>query len=126
MIDALDHLVLTVSDMEATTRFYVDVLGFAEIHFGENRRALRCGQQKINLHVAGDEISPYAAHPQPGSADLCFLTSRPLDGVERYRRHCGIHVELGPVERSGVRGPIRSIYIRDPDENLIEISESIS
>jgi catechol 2,3-dioxygenase-like lactoylglutathione lyase family enzyme len=121
-IDALDHLVLTVRDLQATTVFYTRVLGMTEITFGQGRRALSFGAQKINLHQAGREFEPKAATPTPGSADLCFVTTvRPAD-VLAHLDACGVPVVEGPVMRTGARGPITSVYCRDPDENLIEIS----
>lgn len=121
-ISALDHLVLTVSDMEATVAFY-ERLGMRREVFGEDRVALRFGTQKLNLHVAGAEIAPYARRPAPGSADLCFLVEGALEDVEAELAAAGIPTELGPVERIGARGAIRSLYLRDPDGNLIELSE---
>jgi len=121
-IDALDHLVLTVDDIEATCAFYTRVLGMREISFGEGRRALAFGTQKINLHRHGREFEPKAEHPTPGSADLCFITATPLDRVVAHLGACGVAVLDGPVARTGARGPIRSVYFRDPDRNLIEVS----
>lgn len=121
-IDRLDHLVLTVRDSAATGAFYRDMLGMDVVTFGEGRTALRFGGQKINLHVAGHEVDPKAARPTPGSADLCLITATPLpDCIERLRRR-GVPIELGPVTRTGARGPIESIYLRDPDGNLVEVS----
>jgi catechol 2,3-dioxygenase-like lactoylglutathione lyase family enzyme len=122
-IAGLDHLVLTVADVEVTCAFYARVLGMRVETFGGGRKALRFGGQKINLHAAGHEIEPHAARPLPGSADLCLL----LDGttVEEARAHlaaCGVPVELGPVRRTGARGPVTSVYLRDPDGNLLELS----
>jgi catechol 2,3-dioxygenase-like lactoylglutathione lyase family enzyme len=121
-VDRLDHLVLTVRDIEATLAFYCSMLGMEAVTFGEGRRALLFGAQKINLHLAGREYEPKAAHPTPGSADLCFLTSEPLERVLEQLRVCGVAVEVGPVRRTGATGPIRSVYVRDPDGNLIEIA----
>jgi len=122
-IDSLDHLVLTVVDIGATCRFYCDVLGFAEITFGGGRKALRCGSQKINLHVCGQELEPKAERPVPGSADLCFITTAPIAVVvERLQAHSVLVLE-GPVLRTGAMGPIDSVYCRDPDGNLIEIAK---
>lgn len=122
MIDRLDHLVLTVRDIEATCRFYEQVLGMKAVTFGNGRWALQYGQQKINLHQAGLEFEPKAKHPVPGSADLCFITSVPLEQIESHILACGIEIVEGPVQRTGAMGPIISVYVRDPDENLIEIS----
>ena len=122
MIFRLDHLVLTVRDLEAAVRFYTEVLGMERVRFGAGRTALRFGGQKINLHVAGQEIEPNAAHPTPGSADLCFIMEQPLDAVVEHLRNCGVPLVLGPVPRTGALGPIQSIYLRDPDGNLVELS----
>ena len=121
IIDRLDHLVLTVSDIEATCTFYTEVLGMREVSFGENRKALAFGSQKINLHQAGREFELKAARPIPGSADLCFITSTPLLEVIEHLRSRGIEITEGPVQRTGALGPITSIYFRDPDLNLIEV-----
>lgn len=118
----LDHLVLTVRDLERTIRFYADVLGMEPITFGDGRRALRFGDQKINLHQAGREFEPKAARPVPGSADLCFTTATPLAEVVSDLGRAGLTIELGPVRRTGARAELESIYLRDPDGNLIEIA----
>lgn len=122
----VDHWVLTVTDLERTCWFYTQALGMEEIRFGADRRALRFGTQKINLHQVGQEFKPKAQHPTPGSADLCFLTGTPVMEVERQLRDLGIPLEAGPVPRTGTQGPILSIYIRDPDGNLIEIANPIN
>jgi catechol 2,3-dioxygenase-like lactoylglutathione lyase family enzyme len=124
-IDRLDHLVLTVRDLESTCEFYTTVLGMSIVTFGDNRKALQFGQQKINLHQAGQEFEPKAAAPTPGSADLCFITSTPLEHVITHLQTCGVTIEEGIVARTGALGGIRSIYIRDPDGNLIELSNAI-
>lgn len=121
-IERLDHLVLTVADIDATVDFYERVLGMTPVTFGQGRRALVFGQQKINLHRAGAEFEPKAHRATPGSADLCFITSTDLDDVEQHVRDLGVQIEEGPVDRTGALGPIRSIYFRDPDFNLIEVS----
>jgi catechol 2,3-dioxygenase-like lactoylglutathione lyase family enzyme len=121
-VDRLDHLVLTVSDLDATVAFYTDVLGMEAQTFGDGRRALHFGQSKINLHVAGHEFEPKAAHPAPGSADLCFIVDDPLEAVTAHLAARGVAVIDGPVERTGARGTLRSVYLRDPDNNLIELS----
>jgi catechol 2,3-dioxygenase-like lactoylglutathione lyase family enzyme len=121
-IDRLDHLVLTVQDIEATCDFYERVLGMTAVTFGAGRRALAFGRMKINLHQSGKELEPKAEHPTPGSADLCFITGMPIDDVAGHLRDCGVPVEEGPVRRTGALGPIISIYFRDPDRNLIEVS----
>ena len=123
-VDSLDHLVLTVRDIDAAVSFYVGVLGMTRIEFN-GRIALRFGVQKINLHGIGEEFSPYAAKPIPGSADLCFLTSLPVKEWLDHLASKGISVEQGPVHRTGATGAILSIYIRDPDQNLIEISNIV-
>jgi catechol 2,3-dioxygenase-like lactoylglutathione lyase family enzyme len=121
-IDRLDHLVLTVRDVDATCSFYVRVLGMQLVTFGEARKALAFGRQKINLHQAGREFEPKAALPTPGSADLCLITDVPLDEAIAHLTACGVAVVEGPVMRTGATGPIRSVYFRDPDGNLIEVS----
>lgn len=122
---ALDHLVLTVTDPDATCRWYRQVLGMEEITFGEGRRALRFGQQKINLHHQGAEIDPKALRPTPGSADLCLLTDTPIAEVMKHLSNLGVAVESGPVDRTGATRPLKSIYLRDPDRNLIEIANAL-
>jgi catechol 2,3-dioxygenase-like lactoylglutathione lyase family enzyme len=121
-IDRLDHFVLTVRDIDATCDFYTRVLGMTVVTFGEGRKALQFGQQKFNLHRAGHEFEPKATVPTPGSADLCFITTKPLPEVEAHLAAQGVAVLEGPVARTGALGPIRSLYLRDPDGNLIEIS----
>ena len=121
-IERLDHLVLTVRDIDVTCEFYANVLGMETVTFGEGRKALQFGQQKINLHQAGHEFEPKATVPTPGSADLCFITDTPLAAVEGHLRSQGIDILEGPVARTGALGPIQSLYVRDPDGNLIEIS----
>ncbi|MDJ0826246.1 MAG: VOC family protein [Rhodobacter sp.] len=123
---ALDHLVLTVRDIEATVGFFCGVLGMEKELFrpadGTERVALKFGAQKINLHLAGAEFEPKADRPTPGSGDLCFLTETPLaEWVARFEAN-GVDVEIGPVARTGATGPLMSIYVRDPDGNLIEVS----
>lgn len=123
-IRALDHLVLTVADPEASVAFY-ERLGMRREEFGEGRIALRFGDQKINLHQAGRPIQPHARRPTPGSADVCLLVEGTLDDAERELERAGVVFELGPVERTGATGPIRSLYLRDPDGNLVELSQRI-
>jgi catechol 2,3-dioxygenase-like lactoylglutathione lyase family enzyme len=122
-IDRLDHLVLTVRDIEETCQFYSTVLGMEIVTFGSGRCALSFGNQKLNLHEAGNECKPHAEKPTPGSADLCFISSVPLSAVVDHFRARAVPVIEGPVERTGATGKIRSVYLRDPDKNLIEISE---
>lgn len=124
-IDSLDHLVLTVRDVEATCTFYQRVLGMQVVTFGAGRKALAFGAQKINLHQAGREFEPKAERPTPGSGDLCFLTSVPLVQVQAHLAECGVTVSDGPVRRTGAQGPILSVYFRDPDMNLIEVSNPL-
>ena len=128
VIDSLDHLVLAVRDIDATIAFYRDWLGMQVVTFGADRKALSFGQQKINLHVAGEEFDPpaiKAADPVPGSADLCFLTAVPIADVMVRADALGIAIEEGPERRTGARGPINSVYARDPDGNLIEVSNRL-
>ncbi len=120
-MDRLDHLVLTVADIEATVAFYVRVLGMRAETI-EDRQALRFGRQKINLHAAGHEFEPKAAHPTPGSGDLCFIAEGSLDDVIAHLAGCGIEIETGPVPRTGALGAMHSVYLRDPDRNLVEIA----
>ena len=121
VIDRIDHIVLTVADIARTIDFYTRALGLKAITFG-NRKALTFGRQKINLHLHGHEFEPKAAHPIPGSGDLCFITSDPLEEVRRHLTELSIPIEEGPVERTGAVGRLLSLYLRDPDNNLIEIS----
>jgi len=121
-ITALDHLVLTVADVDETVGFYQRVLGMRPVAFGAGRRALEFGTSKINLHQAGAEVTPHAARPVPGSADLCLITTTPPGQVLAHLSAEHVPVEDGPVPRTGARGPITSVYIRDPDDNLIEIA----
>ena len=121
-IDRLDHLVLTVADIDATIAFYTSVLGMTAVTFAGGRRALAFGAQKLNLHPAGREFSPCARMPTPGSADVCLITTTPLAQAMAHVRACGVAIEVGPVKRTGATGPIESFYFRDPDGNLIEVS----
>lgn len=121
-IESLDHLVLTVADIDATCAFYERVMGMRTVVFGTGRKALVFGNQKINLHQQHHEFEPKAEHPTPGSADLCFVTSTPVDAVIARLCACGVEILEGPVPRTGARGPIVSVYFRDPDANLIEVS----
>lgn len=122
MIESLDHLVLTVADIEATVAFYCGVLGMERVSFAGGRTALAFGRQKINLHQKGREFEPKAKTPLPGSADLCFVAALPLDQVRARLDRAGVVIEEGPVARTGAVGPITSLYVRDPDGNLIELS----
>ncbi len=120
-LEQLDHLVLTVANIDATVDFYTEVLGMEVVKF-EGRKALSFGIQRIQIEQRGHEFNPRAAHPTPGSADLCFITTAPLPEVIEYLTSQRIHIEEGPVERTGAIGDLKSIYVRDPDRNLIEIS----
>jgi len=119
---SLDHLVLTVRSIEATCAFYAGVLGMEVVTFGEGRKALAFGSQKINLHERGKEFEPKAGQPTPGSADLCFITDTPLSEVVEHLNTLSVPILEGPVARIGAVGPIQSVYFRDPDANLIEVS----
>jgi catechol 2,3-dioxygenase-like lactoylglutathione lyase family enzyme len=121
-IERLDHFVLTVKDIQRTCDFYSRVLGMQTISFGDNRKALVFGSQKINLHEKGREFEPKAFRPTPGSADLCFISKDQMPEMLDYLRSQGVEIEDGPVSRTGARGPIISVYFRDPDQNLIEVS----
>ena len=121
-IDRIDHVVLTVQNIEATCAFYARVLGMRPMTFGGNRRALAFGRQKFNLHEAGREFEPKAARPAPGSIDLCLVTATPLADVIAHLQQCNVVIVEGPVAKTGATGPIRSVYFRDPDGNLIEVS----
>lgn len=125
----LDHLVLTVADISATAGFYAAALGMTPQTFvgadGSTRHALTFGQSKINLHQRGAEFEPKAAHPTAGSADLCFITDMPLARCQAHLTAQNIAIEQGPVARTGATGPLISLYIRDPDGNLIEIANQI-
>ena|SRR5687768_9044802 len=121
-IARLDHLVLIVADLDRTVAFYRDVLGMEPVVFGADRTALTFGHSKINLHLAGHEFEPKAARPVPGSADLCLVVDGDLDDVRVELDQHGIAIEEGPVERTGALGSITSVYVRDPDGNLIELS----
>ena len=125
-INALDHLVLTVADIDATCAFYGRVLGMHTITFGEGRRALAFGVQKLNLHQRGHEFEPKADRPTPGAIDVCFITQVPVAEVIAHLQKCGVVVLEGPVQRTGAQGPILSVYFRDPDLNLIEVSNDLS
>lgn len=121
-IDRIDHFVLTVADIAATCAFYERALGMTVVEFGAGRKALAFGGQKINLHQKGREFEPKARHPTGGSADFCLTTTVPLDEVIAHLNGCGVAIEDGPVARTGARAPLASVYVRDPDGNLVEIS----
>ena len=121
-LDRIDHIVLTVRDIDQTIEFYCNVLGMTEITFGDNRKALKFAKQKINLHPQPSDITPKANQPTPGAMDICFITQSPIDGIIDSLQKHDINIELGPVQRQGAQGNITSVYIRDPDNNLIEIA----
>ncbi|KAM3612854.1 uncharacterized protein V6R79_015613 [Siganus canaliculatus] len=121
-VSHLDHLVLTVKSVPDTINFYTSVLGMEVVTFKGNRKALGFGQQKFNLHQLGQEFEPKAKSPTSGSADLCLITKTPLAAVAAHLKVCGVEIEEGPVERTGAVGTITSLYFRDPDHNLIEVS----
>ena len=122
-IQQLDHIVITARDLAKTAEFYQRVLGMQLVTFGDNRQALAFGQQKINLHQYGQEFEPKAALPTPGSQDLCFIAATPLEQVIAHLQTCDVAILEGPVPRTGAQGAIMSVYFRDPDGNLIEVSE---
>jgi len=124
-LSKLDHIVLTVSNIEKTISFYVSVMGMKKEVFGQGRVALKYGDQKINLHEFGNEFEPKAIKPTPGSADLCFITKTPLNEAMSHVMSCGVEIIEGPVERTGAKGLILSFYFRDPDNNLIEVANEI-
>lgn len=121
-IECIDHLVLTVQDIDRTCEFYTTVLGIEIITFGDNRKALAFGSQKINLHEIGKEFEPKAHRPTPGSADLCFITTIPIANVIEHLQQCNVEIIEGPVKRIGATGQLESVYFRDPDLNLLEVS----
>jgi catechol 2,3-dioxygenase-like lactoylglutathione lyase family enzyme len=121
-IERLDHLVLTVASLQTTCDFYQRVLGFEVITFKGDRKALKFGQQKINLHQVDNTFDPKALHPTAGSGDLCFIASTPMKEIIEHLQQEGVMIEEGPVERTGATGQIQSVYFRDPDQNLIEVS----
>jgi catechol 2,3-dioxygenase-like lactoylglutathione lyase family enzyme len=125
-IDSLDHVVFTVKDIDATCKFYAKVLGMEIVIFGQNRKALSFGSQKINLQQPGRESTLKAEKPTPGSADVCFITSVSLSDVIAHLNLCGVNLIGGPVERNGARGLMMSVYFRDPDMNLIEVSNYVN
>lgn len=121
-VDSVDHLVLTVADVDRAVEFYEHILGMESITVQGERRAVRFGRQSIKLHQASELVEPTATHPVPGSANLCFVTSQPLSAVQEHLRSNDVRIEEGPVVRTGTSGPITSLYLRDPDGNLIEIA----
>ncbi|CAM04671.1 catechol 2,3-dioxygenase-like lactoylglutathione lyase family enzyme [Saccharopolyspora erythraea NRRL 2338] len=121
-IDRVDHLVLTVADVDRAVDFYERILGMRAVTFSGDRRAVSFGRQTIKLHAASELVEPTATHPVPGSANLCFVTSSAISEVQDQLRACDVRIEEGPVSRTGALGPITSLYLRDPDGNLIEIA----
>ena len=124
-IIGLDHLVLTVKNIKTTTDFYHKFFGIETINFQNGRTALKLGHQKINLHELGHEIDPKAEFSTPGSGDICLISDKPIDDLLKTFQKNNLHIVLGPVLRTGAEGKIKSIYVRDPDQNLIEISNYI-
>jgi catechol 2,3-dioxygenase-like lactoylglutathione lyase family enzyme len=122
MIERIDHLVLTVRSLETTLRFYERVLGITRELLPGRPAALKFGQQKINVHEVDRTFEPKAAHPVPGAGDFCLITQKPIEDVIAHLRSCDVAIELGPVARTGALGAMTSVYIRDPDENLVEIA----
>ncbi len=125
VVTKLDHIVLTVKDIQTTVSFYTTVLGMKLERFGRDRVGLSYGTGKINLHEFGSEFKPKAWKPTPGSSDLCFIVSTPLNEIKTHVESIGITIIKGPVMRTGTKGPIESLYFRDPDQNLIEVANEI-
>ena len=121
-IERIDHLVLTVFDIDRTLDFYSRVLGMEPVTFAGGRRGLAFGRQKLNLHQAGREFEPKALRPAPGAIDICFITAQSLDDVMAQLREHGVAIIEGPVDKTGALGPMKSVYFRDPDGNLVEVS----
>jgi catechol 2,3-dioxygenase-like lactoylglutathione lyase family enzyme len=121
-INSIDHIVLTVKDIERTIHFYETILGMKKIIFGDNRIALKFGKQKINLHKYKHEVEPKATHPMPGSTDICLIIQTDLNEAMTYVKNHGVKIIDGPVKRTGAQGDIISFYMNDPDGNLIEIA----
>jgi catechol 2,3-dioxygenase-like lactoylglutathione lyase family enzyme len=124
-VDSVDHLVITVRNLESSCHFYEEVLGMVRQEFQPGRWSLNFGQQKLNVHVVGSVIDPNVRHATPGSADLCFLTRTPIAEVVTRLAALNIAIIDGPIERTGACGPIHSIYFYDPDENLIEVANRL-
>lgn len=121
-IERIDHFVITARDVVKTAAFYERVLGMKIVTFGAGRTALTFGRQKINLHQAGAELEPKAARPTPGGTDFCLITTTAIPEVVRHLEACGVDIEIAPSTRTGATGPITSVYFRDPDSNLVEVS----
>jgi catechol 2,3-dioxygenase-like lactoylglutathione lyase family enzyme len=124
-VDRIDHLVLTVKDIDKTLTFYTTVMGMKKVVFGEGRVALSFGNQKINLHRLGSEFKPKAGHVKSGSADLCFIIKQPIKQTIEQLEACHVPIIEGPVHRTGAVGKIVSVYFRDPDDNLIEVANYV-
>ena len=124
-VERIDHIVLTVTNIEKTCQFYSRVLGMEVVTFGADRRALRFGEQKLNLQEKGRESPTRAKTPMPGAGDICFITQTPITDVVAHLEGAGVTIEQGPIERGGATGTILSVYFRDPDENLIEVSRYV-
>ncbi|SER20536.1 Catechol 2,3-dioxygenase [Amphritea atlantica] len=124
-VERIDHLVLTVKDIDETVGFYTSVMGMEKVVFGEGRVALSFGCQKINLHQLGKEFEPKAGRATSGSSDLCFIIKQPVEQVIAHLKACNVPVIEGPVNRTGATGKIVSVYFRDPDGNLIEVSNYV-
>jgi catechol 2,3-dioxygenase-like lactoylglutathione lyase family enzyme len=122
VLDRLDHLVITARDVAATCRFYEAALGMGRENFGVGRVALHFGRQKINVHPIPSPVEIVAKDPRPGTADLCFIAETPIEAVAAHLESLGIEIEMGPIQRTGAQGTLISIYCRDPDGNLIEVS----
>jgi catechol 2,3-dioxygenase-like lactoylglutathione lyase family enzyme len=125
-VQRLDHLVLTVRNIELTCEFYIRVLGLDVVRFADGRTSLHFEEQKINLHEVGHELEPKAQHPVPGSADLCFVTQAPSTEIASHLEQLKVEIEQGPVSRQGACGPMTSFYMRDPDANLVEVATYIN
>jgi len=125
-IDRIDHVVMTVANVDAACEFYERVLGMRSVTFADNRRALAFGRQKINLHQAGREFEPKAHVAAPGTLDICLITTTPLADVVTHLGRCGVPIVEGPVRKTGATGPIQSVYFRDHDRNLIEVSNYVA
>jgi catechol 2,3-dioxygenase-like lactoylglutathione lyase family enzyme len=125
-IDRIDHVVMTARSVDATCAFYERVLGMQPVTFAGGRRALAFGRQKINLHQAGREFEPKAHLAAPGTLDICLITTTPLAEVAEHLTRCGVTIVEGPVAKTGATGPLRSVYFRDPDQNLIEVSNYVT
>jgi catechol 2,3-dioxygenase-like lactoylglutathione lyase family enzyme len=128
----IDHLVVTCRNVKATIRFYTEVLGMREVTFGSGRKALAFGRQKLNLHPVGQapggatgSVAAIAVQPTPGSIDICLIVAEPVEALRAHLAACGVPIEEGPVIRTGALGPIESIYIRDPDGNLVELARYV-